>query len=70
MTVLDATNLGAKDVMAEAKDVLEDLVGSDKHSSKELDKAIKHLDMALKDDSWINGDPPASRGEEGQEGFR
>ena len=51
VTVLNATTLGAKDVMAEAKDVLEDLVGSDKHSSKELDKAIKHLDMAMEDDS-------------------
>ena len=69
VTVLDVTTLGAKDVMAEAKDVLEGLVGSDKHSSKELDTAIKHLDMALKDESWINGDPPRLEEKKGKKVF-
>ena len=69
VTVLNATTLGAKDVMAEAKDVLEDLVGSDKHSSKDLDKAIKHLDMAMEDDSWINGDPPRLEEKKGKRVF-
>ena len=53
----NVTVLGPKEMKAGAKSSLEGLTGSDKHSQKELDKAIEDLDKSLADKLWVAGDP-------------
>ena len=45
------------------------LVGNDKNSQKELDKAIKHLEKSLHDDNWIDGDPTRLQEKKGKKVF-